>query len=151
MIQSLEIRVPEIERSFRCIPYFYSFWEPIRLDASPAGWSISIATDLKRDALTLFVGANGERVTRSCAMAQKELEFCVICGSPAVLQRTEPAIRMVTLRVELAKAIPWHQRNHAVCANRVRGLCAWSRRAHVVTIDRSVAIEAHAGADIGSS
>lgn len=56
MIQSLEIRVPEIERSFRCISYFYSFWESIRLDASPAGWSISIATDLKRDALTLFVG-----------------------------------------------------------------------------------------------
>lgn len=68
MMQSLELRVPGIERSFCCMSCFYNFWESIKIGCVAAGCVASIATDLKLDGVRFCKGANRDLVSKYCAI-----------------------------------------------------------------------------------
>lgn len=113
------------------------------MDAPPVGCGASIATDLKLDGLARFVGGppNGERVSKSCAMAQEELDFCMICNCTAGLQRKEPAIRIgKVLQTSWLREFGGTKKSCRMRKHRVGPLRPEPTARIVVVADRSVAI-----------
>lgn len=95
MMQSFEIRVPGIERSFCCMSCFYNFWDSIKNGCVAVGCGASTTADLKLEGLRVLYGAaNGELLSKCCVIKRKELDFCVLRDCAAALQLKDSAIRI---------------------------------------------------------